>query len=229
MSIWQRITESLSVIGTSIAAYLGQIARARATPPEKSLAFTIGMIALGAKMAKADGVVTEVEVQAFKRVFHVPQKDLAAVARVFNLAKQDVAGFDAYAKQIARLFHAKSTVLEDVLDGLFHIAKADDALHRAELHFLEQVALIFGFEKPDFARIRARHVVGDIEQPYVVLGVPADATIDDIKKRYRKLVRDNHPDKHIAAGVPPEMIALATARLQKINEAYAQILQERMA
>jgi len=229
MSIWQRIRENLSAIGTSVAGFLGQIARQRATAPERSLAFTIGMIALGAKMAKADGVVTEVEVQAFKRVFHVPQKDLSAVARVFNLAKQDVTGFDAYARQIAKLFHAKAAILEDVLDGLFHIAKADDAMHRAELRYLEQVAHIFGFDEAEFARIAARHVVGEIEKPYVVLGLQPSATLDEIKKRYRKLVRDNHPDKHIAAGVPPEMIAVATQRLQRINEAYALILRERMA
>lgn len=229
MSIWQRISENLSAIGASIAGYLSQISRARATAPERSLAFTIGMIALGAKMAKADGVVMEVEVQAFKRVFHVPDGELPAVARVFNLAKQDVAGYDAYARQIARLFHAKSTILEDVLDGLFHIAKADDALHRAELHFLEQVAAIFGFERQEFMRIKSRHVAGVGGTAYVVLGISPEAPLDDIKKRYRKLVRDNHPDKHIAAGVPPEMIELATQRLQKINEAYAQILQERMA
>ena len=229
MSIWQRIRENLSAIGTSVAGYLSQISRARATAPEKSLAFTIGMIALGAKMAKADGVVTEAEVQAFRRVFHVPQRDLPAVARVFNLAKQDVAGFDAYARQIARLFQSKSTILEDVLDGLFYIAKADDAFHHAELHFLEQVAAIFGFEHQEFARIKARHVVGEAERPYVVLGLSPDATLAEIKKRYRKLVRENHPDKHIAAGVPPEMIELATQRLQKINEAHGQILRERMA
>jgi DnaJ like chaperone protein len=229
MSIWQKIADSVAAIGTSVATFLGQIVRARATPPEKSLAFTIGMIALGAKMAKADGIVTEVEVQAFKRVFNVPDKDIPAVARVFNLAKQDVAGYESYARQIARLFHAKSVILEDVLDGLFYIAKADDALHRAELHFLEQVAAIFGFDEQDFVRIRARHVAGEIEKPYSVLGLPSNSPIEDIKSRYRKLVRDNHPDKHIAAGVPPEMIALATQRLQKINEAYAMILKERMA
>lgn len=227
MSIWTRIAESLSAIGDSVAGFLASLARPRPTAPEKSLAFTIGMIALGAKMAKADGVVTEREVAAFKQVFHVPQKDMTAVARVFNLAKQDVAGYDAYARQIARLFHARAAILEDVLDGLFHIAKADDAIHPAEIRFLESVAGIFGFAPDDFARIRSRHVAAAGAAPYLVLGVKPDATLDEIKQRYRKLVRDNHPDKHIAAGVPPEMIELATQRLQKINEAYGRILRER--
>ena len=104
MSIWTRIAEALASIGDSVGAFLQAIAARNPTPPEKSVAFTIGMIGLGAKMAKADGVVTEDEIKAFKQVFHIPDGELAAVARVFNLAKQDVAGYETYARQIAKLF-----------------------------------------------------------------------------------------------------------------------------
>ncbi len=174
MSIWTRIAETVSAIGGSIGAFLQQFSPARATAPEKSIAFTIGMIALGAKMAKADGVVTEVEIRAFKQVFHVPDSDLPAVARVFNLAKQDSAGYESYARQIARLFEPGSALLEDVLDGLFHIAKADDALHPGEDTYLESVAGIFGFSAGDYARIRARHVTV-ANDPYLILGLDRSA------------------------------------------------------
>src|SRR5262249_477881 len=120
MSIWSRITYAISAIGDSVAAFLTRLPSAKATPPQKSLACTIGGIALGAKMAKADGVVTGDEVAAFKRVFRVPQEELAGVARVFNLAKQDVAGYQAYARQLARLFAGGHQILEDVIDSLFH-------------------------------------------------------------------------------------------------------------
>jgi DnaJ like chaperone protein len=226
MSIWTRISEALALVGDSIGGFLAKLASARVTAPEKSLGFTIGMIALGAKMAKADGVVTVDEVAAFKRVFHVPQAELAAVARVFNLAKQDVAGYDSYARQIARLFHAKAATLESVLDGLFHIAKADGVLHPAELSYLENVAELFGFGPHDFARIKARHVSAGHDDPYVILDVDRKMDLAAIKLRYRKLVRDNHPDKQIAAGVPAEMVILATSRLARINAAYEQILKE---
>ena len=103
MSIWTRIAEALASIGDSVGAFLQAIASRNPTPPEKSVAFTIGMIGLGAKMAKADGVVTEDEIKAFKQVFHIPDGELSAVARVFNLAKQDVAGYETYARQIAKL------------------------------------------------------------------------------------------------------------------------------
>lgn len=228
MSIWTRIADSLSTIGDSIGAFLQAVASRKVVAPEMSVAFTIGMIALGAKMAKADGVVTEVEIAAFKQVFHVPDHELPAVARVFNLAKQDVAGFESYAAQIAKLFEARSGVLEDVLDGLFHIAKADNAFHPGEHGFLRQVALLFGFTAGDFARISARHV-NMADDPYLILGLEHDAAPEAVKSRYRQLVRDNHPDRHIAAGVPEEMIEIATGRLQKINEAYAAIMKERAA
>ncbi|PZF76006.1 molecular chaperone DjiA [Aestuariivirga litoralis] len=222
MSIWTRIAEALASIGESVGAFLQSIVNRDPTPPEKSVAFTIGMIGLGAKMAKADGVVTEDEIRAFKQVFHIPENELAAVARVFNLAKQDVAGYETYARQIAKLFEARAEVLEDVLDGLFHIAKADNAFHPGEHGFLAKVAAIFGFSEADFARIRARHV--DVpDDPFLILGLPRDATPDAVRQRYRHLVREHHPDRHIAAGVPEEMIELATRRLQKINEAYDRI------
>lgn len=226
MSIWTRIAESLSAIGDSVGGFLAKLARGRPAAPEKSIGFTIGMIALGAKMAKADGAVTHDEIAAFKQVFHVPDKDLAAIARVFNLAKQDTAGYDVYARQIARLFKTKAPILEDVLDGLFHIAKADNAVHPAELAYLRRVAELFGFGGSDFSRIEARHVAAGRDNPYLVLGLDASAHVDEVKRRYRKLVRENHPDRHIAAGMPEELIAIANERLQRINEAYGRIMKE---
>ncbi|MBM3520340.1 MAG: DnaJ family molecular chaperone [Alphaproteobacteria bacterium] len=229
MSIWTRLAEAVSSVTDSLGEILRKLTQPRARAPEKTMAFTIGMIALGAKMAKADGVVTEAEVRAFRQVFHVPDAELPAVARVFNLARQDVAGFDYYAKRVARLFKARSVILEDVLDGLFHIAKADTGIHPAEIEFLRAVAEIFGFSAAEFRSIQARHTGEAEADPYHVMGLAQGASLDAIRQRYRKLVRENHPDKHIAAGMPAEMVSLATSRLQKINEAYALILKERTA
>jgi DnaJ like chaperone protein len=228
MSIWTRVTHTISAIGDSIAGFLARIANASPTPPEKSLAFTIGVIALGAKMAKADGVVTGDEVAAFKQVFHVPEQELAGVARVFNLAKQDVAGYQTYARQLARLFAGRHQILEDVLDSLFHIAKADGAVHEREGRFLEDVAMIFGFDSSEFARIKARHILADEADPYAILGLERGAREEDIKKRYRQLVRENHPDVHIAGGMPEELIDIANDRLARINAAYEEIARERV-
>jgi DnaJ like chaperone protein len=224
MSIWSQF----AAVGDSVGGFLSSLTRQNSAP-EKSVGFTIGMIALGAKMAKADGVVTGEEIQAFRDVFRVPENDMPALERVFNLAKQDVAGFDSYARQVAKLFSKKAAVLENVLDGLFHIAKADGAVHEDELTYLEEVARIFGFEGSEFARIQARHLVRVIEDPYQILGVDHTSSMAEIKAHYRKLARENHPDKQIAAGVPAEMVSLATDRFARINAAYDEIMQERKA
>ena len=225
MTVWSNISEFATGVTDSVGQALGAFSRT-STAPEKSVAFTIGMIALGAKMAKADGVVTDEEVQAFRQVFHVPEKDMGAVERVFNLAKQDVAGFESYATQVARLFTRRSTVLEHVVDGLFHIAKADGVIHPDELAFLQRVAEIFGFSASDFLRIQSHHMVVK-DDPYLVLGLPRDATPEEIRKHYKALVRKLHPDRQIAKGVPAEMVKVATEKMARITAAYAEVQKER--
>jgi DnaJ like chaperone protein len=227
MSIWGKLDSATAELmrGSPIGAVLGS---ADAKEPGE-IAFTVGVIALGAKMAKADGVVTMDEVTAFKEVFKVPEGEMKNVARVFNLAKQDVAGYEAYAEQLATMFKSNRKLLEDVLEGLFHISKADDALHPREEKFLHEVARRFGISDAEFRCIKARHVIVTKRNPYDVLGVNASIGNDDLKSHYRRLVLENHPDKLIARGVPKEFVAIATKKLAAINEAYAQIANDRVS
>ena len=196
-------------------------------PAESEVAFTVGVIALGAKMAKADGVVTVDEVNAFKEVFKIPEGEMQNVARVFNLAKQDATGYEVYAEQLATMFKGNRKLLEDVLEGLFHIAKADEVLHPREEEFLSQVAKRFGITETEFSYIKARHLTATKRNPYDVLGVDASIGSDELKSHYRKLVLENHPDRLMARGVPKEFVAIATEKIAAINEAYGQIAKER--
>ncbi|MGB1035414.1 MAG: TerB family tellurite resistance protein, partial [Primorskyibacter sp.] len=199
------------------------------TPPERSAGFAIAVIALGAKMAKADGLVTRDEVAAFREVFYIPREDESGAARVFNLARQDVAGFDDYAHRIGRMFGADKAVLCDLMEGLFHIAMADGTYHPAEDAFLERVAGIFDLPEGEFRRLRARFVRDAAPDPYAVLGVARDAPMADIRKAWRQLVRESHPDVMIARGLPEEAIKMAEKRLIDINRAWEEISSGRTA
>jgi len=222
MSIWEKLTDATAELmsGSPIAAMLGGGHRHQG---KHELGFTVGVIALGAKMAKADGVVTGDEVKAFKKVFKIPASEMKRVAEIFNVAKQDVTGYQAYAEHLATLLRGNRRLLEDILEGLFHIAKADQVLHARELEFLAEVAKLFGITETEFSYIKARHVIVTKRNPYDVLGVKASIGKDELKSHYRKLVVENHPDNLIARGVPKEFVAIATERLAAINAAYAQI------
>jgi len=194
--------------------------------PRRRIVFTMAVIALGAKMARVDGAVTRDEVAAFREVFHVPPGEEDHVRLVFDLARKTTAGFESYARQVGRLFTNDRAVLEDLLGGLFHIALADGRICPAEDAYLLEVARHFGFDARDYARIRA-HYTGaegkEAEDPCAILGVGHDASPSAIREAYHGLVRASHPDLAIAQGLPPECIALATARLARINVAYQQL------
>ncbi|MBI1173181.1 DnaJ domain-containing protein [bacterium] len=219
MSIWTRISEALSALAKGEG--LSSVFEKLRVAPQRSVGFTIAVIALGAKMAKADGQVTRDEVTAFRRVFKIPPGEEASAARVFNLARQDVAGFDAYARQIRAMFGPDDRdVMIDLMEGLFHIAAADGEFHPAEEEFLHEVARIFGLDERCFAALRARHVKDD---PYAVLGVPPHASLDEARRAWREAVKASHPDVMVARGVPPEAIQLAEDRMRAINAAWEEI------
>lgn len=227
MGIFQTLQEWLESGIDAGGAFLDRITKAIAglTDPKarRQATFSIAMIALSAKMAKADGIVTLDEIHAFRDLFVIPQAERANVARLFDLAKQDTAGFEAYAARIARLYDEDLQTLEDVMDGLFHIAKADGVLHEDERAFLQNVAQIFGFGDAAYDAIELRHVDRGIADPYQVLGVSADMELQEIKRVYRAKVSEFHPDRMIARGVPPEFITIANDRMAAINQAWEQI------
>ena len=246
MSIWGKIIGGVAgfAIGGPIGAILGGVAghavdKARAAEAggsissasmgERQIAFTTAVVVLCAKMAKSDGHVTTDEIAAFKRIFQIPPEEQENVGRLFNQARQEATGFEPYAQQIASLFSHEPAVLEEILGALFVIARADGKIHPAELRFVEQTATIFGFNQHQFEQLKAIHL-GSGESgsdAYEVLGLKTDATDAEIKKTYRKLIREYHPDTLIAQGLPQEFIDLANDKMSAINAAYDTIEKER--
>ncbi|MEM9059494.1 MAG: molecular chaperone DjiA [Pseudomonadota bacterium] len=226
MSIWKRISDALSALvdGEPLSAILEKLT----SPPERTVAFTIAVIALGAKLAKADGRVTADEVSAFRQIFTIPPGEESHAARIFNLARTDVGGFETYARQIGRMFSDRPDMLADLLEGLVFIAMADGTYHPDEDAFLQKVTELFGLPAQTLRAIKARHVV-DPGDPYTVLGVPPEIEDAELRRHWRGLVRELHPDRMIGRGVPPEAQRLAEQRLSAVNDAYALIRAERAA
>ena len=233
ISFWDSILSMVNATGNALAGVVEAIRTLFEGDPEtrRKVAFSVAMIALSAKMAKADGVVTEAEVSAFRDIFKFPDDQARNVARLYNLARQDVAGYEAYAERLAALCiscEQNCPVLEDIIDGLFHIAKSDGAIHEKELNFLARVAEIFRMKEERFREIMARHVHTEAD-PYKVLGVSPKDDFSIIRKRYRVLVSENHPDLLVARGVPQELQASANDRMAALNAAYEAIERERRA
>ena len=233
MSVWTRIGDLFSSATADAFSTLVEGARSlfEGDKMTRSLvSFSIAIVALSAKMAKADGVVTEDEVNAFRDIFSIPDDQANNVARLYNLAKQDVAGYRAYASQVAGLCGNGATdcpLLVDVLDGLFHIAKADGVIHEKEMGFLDKIAEIFEISPTHYRRIKARHISDGENDAYLQLGADPDWDNEKLKSHFRKLVHDNHPDRLIARGVPEEFVAIANERLAAINAAWETVRAER--
>jgi DnaJ like chaperone protein len=260
LSIWGKIVGGTAgfAIGGPLGAVIGAVAghafdhyraeqgrrglgtKTRDEPPlfyedpaeTRRIAFATAVIALAAKLAKADGRVTPDEIQAFRRVFQIEDDEVGDVARIYNQAKASTEGFEAYARQIAMLFQRDRYLLEQLLIGLFDVARADGELNRAELDFLRRVAAIFGFDQAAFDEIHRRFVasgrrMSGADDAYAVLGLSRDASEAEIRKTYRQLVREHHPDRLVAKGLPAEFVTHANQTLADINVAYDRIAKER--
>ena len=220
-------------VGTSLKAVLDRLMCSLGLGPcpddntaTRKIAFTVAVVALSAKMAAADGVVSQIERDAFQEIFKTAPDEAQNVQRIFDLAKQDVAGFESYAQQMDDMLVSEPQLKRDVFEGLFNIAAADGVLHKSEEAYLKQVAEIFGYSTQTYRSVRAQFV-HDPDDAYTVLGLAPDVADDQLRAEYRRLVRENHPDVMIARGVPEEFIDMATRKLAAINAAYERIVRER--
>ncbi|NOX95627.1 MAG: molecular chaperone DjiA [Alphaproteobacteria bacterium] len=225
MSFWDKVEAGIAEARKrTLGVFLERLAAQKQKHNEAS--FSIALIALSAKMAKADGVVTDDEIAAFRDFFQFPEKEADKVRMIYQLAQQDVAGFKEYLSRVAKIFAEAPEVLEDVLDCLFHVAVADGVAHPRELEFLDEAARVFNTSASAFHRLKATHLGLGEDDPYLILGITPGASAAEIKAAFRELARDHHPDALTARGVPQDLVKIAEGRMAAINTAYERILTE---
>jgi DnaJ like chaperone protein len=228
MSIWSQLA-SLAQRAFEVGEEPSrELATPLCGPDPNDIEFTAAIVGLGAKLAKADGLVTIDEVATFSRVFKASPADEAAMRRVFDIARQTVHGYESYARRIAKRYRDRPCLLEGVLDGLFQIAASDGAVTADELDYLKRVSDAFGFGEPVFRRIKASHLGPDADDPYAVLGLPHAASFEEIRAAYRRLMLENHPDTMAGTkSAPHEYEPVAHDKAAAITTAYARIRAER--
>ena len=197
--------------------------------PGEDPAFTTAVTALGAKLAKADGEAHADEYDTFSTVFQSESGSEGNIRRLYQLARQTTRGFESYARRLRKRYGPCPQLLEDVLDGLFHIAAADGAVTSDELAYLERVAELFGMSPLTFRRLKATHLGWERDDPYLVLGVDHDASDEQVRAVWRKALAEAHPDRARSRGLPSEFVEVAEGKAAAINAAYDAIVRERKA
>lgn len=212
-SIWQRLAELAQSLFRDPAA----------DDPQTDAMFAAAVVALAAKMARADGRATLDEAAAFRAAFPIRPADRPLFDRLFALAQETVAGFEGYARKLARRCRRHPGLLADVLEVLFAIAAVDGRLTPGEEDYLRQVGELFGIRGPHFEQIAGRHFPDREPDPWSVLGVAPDADDATIRRAWLKQVAENHPDTFLARGAPEAFIAAANRRTAEANAAYGAI------
>lgn len=197
---------------------------------DRQYLFYVSLASLAAKMAKADGVVSREEIHAFDHFLKIDlgldANERREIAVIFNEAKNAPEEAAAIAQQFTALIGHQRDVLHMMVQLLFKIAMADGHLHPNEERFIVQIAHIFTLSQNEFEQIKALFIKNN-SNAYQILGVSAKASDEDVKKAYRKLVRENHPDRLMAQGVPEDFMEQANKKMAEINLAYDTICKER--
>ena len=195
--------------------------------PGQDPAFSTAVTALGAKLAMVDGRAAESEYAAFSEVFQADARSEPDIRRLYDLARQTTHGFESYARRLAHRYQGCPQLLEDVIDGLFHIAKSDGVVTGSELEYLERVSDLFGLSPLTFRRLKATHLGLAADDPYAVLSIAPDASDDAVHAAWRSALSEAHPDRALSRGLPPEYVEVAQAKAAAINAAFDAVNRER--
>ena len=196
---------------------------------QKEQIFATSVIAISAKLAKADGKISKSEILAFKKIFEFPAEDEKAISNIFNSAKENIDDYKDIAEQVYKVFKSDRGLLFELLNSLFSIAYADGELHPKERDMLFEIAKVFQITSNEFESLNnifEAKIFKDNtskNRNYKILGLSENASLEEVSNQYRKLIKEYHPDKLQGMGLPKEFIELANQKLSAINKAYTEI------
>jgi len=226
----------------------GDLAHTQAERERVQTAFFTTTFAVLGHIAKADGRVTKDEISLAEAVMaHMdlePELRQAAI-RLFNQGKNEDFPLDAILLQFKQECHRRQDLIRIFIEIQLQAAYADGNLAPEEERLLLHLCRRLGFSETLFrqleAMVRAEYGMGagtaggmppslgrpSLEQAYAILNLSPEATDEEVKRAYRRLRSQHHPDKLVSKGLPEEMMRLANEKTQEIQAAYERLREAR--
>ena len=189
--------------------------------------FVFSSVALAVKLAKIDSHISKEEITAFYKFFPLPKNDKEIAAELFYEAYKDTADSRSYAQKIVTLYGDDTALLLEVLIALLHLATSDGPINVEEWQFLKKIAQIFDINETALNTVLRWFILPKTTNHYALLGCTKHTNRAEIKKRYRKAVRDCHPDAIAGHAIPREIVNLMTEKFSLLAEAYEAVNKQR--
>jgi DnaJ like chaperone protein len=194
--------------------------------------YFVALFSLMGKLAKADGLVTNDEIRFvdyfIKDVLKLKAEEIKYAREIFNRSKEDSTPIEDFANQYYNLVKGDRDLLHQLMLQLLELAMADKSLHLKEDILLQKVANCFHFKEFEYQQMKSFYIK-DNSKFYEILGCSEHDDLSKIKKNYRRLIKEYHPDKIMGKGLPDDFVELAKVKFQEIQEAYEEICKERSA
>jgi len=217
-----------AALGHTFDATDNQYPRARLSYHEEAqMTFFVATFSMLAKVAHADGRISPEEIQAVED-FMANELNLTKrfAVEIFETAINSPMAFQDFAGQFYHQFHNQPRLLDLMIDVLLRLSVADGALSDSEEKLISSAARTFRFSEQKYNELKARYAP-DFEKYYAILGIHSRASDDEIKRQYRRLVKEYHPDKIASKGLPEEFNKFANDKFREIQDAYDAVKQER--
>lgn len=213
-------------------------------------AFFSATFSIMGHIAKADGRVSEDEIAMARQIMehmHLDDDQKRAAIQLFNEGKKAGFDLDGVLLQFKQAAHRRTTLLQMFLEIQLHAAYADGDMDAAELAIINRIAGQLGFSARHIEQLSAlvrsnlgldggayyagretgKSQADLLTEAYEMLGVSKSASDAEVKKAYRRMMNQHHPDKLVSKGLPEEMIELATEKTRQIKAAYELIKKSR--